>query len=99
MNEQKPRTALDLIDEAVAAAKHAAHSCRNELAREHFEFALALLTESWIAEDGQDARPVAQVIADVREGMDLFALVFSLPSSPLATKDRSFSAPAPKHRL
>jgi len=78
MNDPKPRTVLDLIDEAVASAKHAAHRCRNELAREHFEFALALLQESWIAEDGQEARTTAQVIADVREGMDLFALVFSL---------------------
>lgn len=89
MNDPNPRTVLDLIDAAVESAKYAAHRCRNELAREHFEFALALLTESWIAEDGQEARTTAQVITDVREGMDLFALVFSLnPSTPPTPKLR-----------
>lgn len=89
MNDPEPPTLLDLIDAAVATATRAAHGCRNELAREHFEFALALLRESWVAEDGQEARTTAQVIADVREAVDLFALVFQLnPSSPSATKDR-----------
>ena len=73
----KPPTILELIDEAVASAKNAAHSCRNELARDHFEFALALLRESWIAESGQQARSAAEVVADVREAFDIFALVFN----------------------
>ena len=67
---------LELIDNAVSAAKHAAHSCRNETTRELFEFALALLRESWIAEDGQDARSTAKVIEDVRWTQNLFARVF-----------------------
>lgn len=75
--EEKPPTILELIDEAVATAKHAAHCCRNERAREHFEFALALLTESWIAESGQEARSAGQVVADVRSAMNLFAAVFN----------------------
>ena len=72
-----PPTCLELIDEAVAAAKRAAHGCRDRRARDHFEYALALLRESWIAESGQDARSAGQVITDVRETMNLFALVFS----------------------
>lgn len=72
-----PPTVLELIDEAVAASKHAAHSCRDERAREHFEFALALLRESWIAESGQEARSAGQVVADVRSAMNLFAAVFN----------------------
>ena len=74
--EEAPTT-LELIDEAVAAAKLAAHCCRDRRARDHFEFALALLRESWIAESGQDARSAGQVVTDVREAMNLFALVFS----------------------
>lgn len=81
MNDPDPETesptVLDLIDEAVAAAKDAAHSCRNQLARDHFEFALALIRESWIAESGQEAREPARVVADVREAFDLFARVFN----------------------
>lgn len=68
---------LVLIDEAVAAAKRAAHACRNETAREHFGFALALLRESWIAEDGQQARSAGKVIEDVRWAMNLFSAVFA----------------------
>ena len=71
-----PQTILELIDEAVAAAKHAAHRCRDRKARDHFEFALALLREGWIAESGQEARSAGQVVADVREAMNLFAAVF-----------------------
>jgi hypothetical protein len=67
---------LELIDIAVSSAKHAAHSCRNETARELFEFALALLRESWIAEDGQQARGAAKVIEDVRWTQDLFTRIF-----------------------
>lgn len=67
---------LALIDAAVAAAKEAAHACRNEAARECFEFALALLRESWIAESGQTPRGAEKVIADVKWGLRLIAAVF-----------------------
>jgi hypothetical protein len=73
---QTPPGPLGLIDIAVSAAKHAAHSCRNETTRELFEFALALLRESWIAEDGQKARNAAKVIEDLRWTQNLFARVF-----------------------
>jgi len=73
---EKPPGPLGLIDIAVSSAKHAAHSCRNETARELFEFALALLRESWIAEDGQQARGAAKVIEDVRWTQDLFTRIF-----------------------
>jgi hypothetical protein len=75
-DNEPPQTVLELIDEAVAAAKDAAHSCRNQLARDHFEFALALLRESWIAESGQDARKPEKVVADVSEAFDLFSKAF-----------------------
>lgn len=68
-----PPSRLELIDEAVAAAKRAAHACRDATAREHFEFALALIRESWIAEDGQEARSAAKVIEDVRWAVNVFA--------------------------
>lgn len=68
---------LALIDEAVAAAKRAAHACGEPQAREHLEYALALLRESWVAEDGQQARGAGKVIEDVRWAMDLFAAVFA----------------------
>lgn len=71
-----PTETLALIDRAVAAAKEAAHACRNEAARECFEFALALLRESWIAESGQKARGAEGVIADVKWGLRLIAAVF-----------------------
>lgn len=74
-----PPTCLELIDEAVAAAKRAAHACRDGLAREHFEYALALLRESWIAESGQDARNAEKVCGDVRWAVEVF--------SKLATKE------------
>ena len=75
--DPEPPTILELIDEAVATARIAAHSCGSEIAREHFEFALALLRESWIAESGQKARDAAQVIADVREAFEIFAFAFN----------------------
>jgi len=75
--DPQPPTTLQLIDQAVATAKRAAHSCRHNLARDHFEFALALLRESWIAESGQEARSAAQVITDVRQVMNLFAAVLN----------------------
>jgi hypothetical protein len=71
-----PNETLRLIDVAVDAAKETAHACRSEVAREHFEFALALLRESWIAESGQNARGAEKVIADVKWGLRLVAAVF-----------------------
>jgi len=73
---------LELIDAARAAAKRAAHACHHPQAREHFEYALALIGESWIAEDGQNARSAGQVITDVRFGLELFAAVAARPLSP-----------------
>jgi hypothetical protein len=72
----KDRLTLELIDRAVDAAKEAAHACRNEEARECFEFALALLRESWIAESGQKPRGAEGVIADVKWGLRLIKAVF-----------------------
>lgn len=69
--------ALELIDRAVDAAKEAAHACHNEAARECFEFALALLRESWIAESGQNSRGAEKVIADVKWGLRLIEAVFA----------------------
>lgn len=77
MSDTGPPTPLELIDEAVASAKRAAHACRDPRTREHFEFALALLAESWIAESGQEARSPGRVVADVRSALDLFAVVFN----------------------
>ena len=70
-----PSETLAMIDRAVDAAKEAAHACRNEAGRECFEFALALLRESWIAESGQNARGAETVIADVKWGLRLIAAV------------------------
>jgi len=72
-----PTETLHLIDRAVDAAKEAAHACRSEAGRECFEFALALLRESWIAESGQNARGAEKVIADVKWGLRLIAAVFA----------------------
>jgi len=74
--DRYPAATLALIDAAVASAKEAAHACRNEAARECFEFALALLRESWIAESGQNVRGAEGVIADVKWGLRLIAAVF-----------------------
>lgn len=52
-----------------------AHGCRSAEGREHFEFALALLRESWIAESGQRARTAAQVIGDVQQGLRMIAAI------------------------
>ena len=81
-DHQAPPTALELIDEAVALTRRAAHCCRDQTAREHFEYALALLTESWVAESGQKARRAARVIADVRDALALFATVAARPLPP-----------------
>ena len=64
----KDRLTLELIDRAVDAAKEAAHACQNEAARECFEFALALLRESWIAESGQTPRGAEVVFAKAEKG-------------------------------
>ena len=77
-----PPSTLELIDLAVTAAKRAAHSCHNDTAREHFEFALALLRETWIAESGQEARSPAQVVADVTWAMTFFATMAERPLPP-----------------
>lgn len=74
--KRKPPSTLELIDVAVSSAKHAAHNCRNETAREHFEFAQALLRESWIAESGQETRKPLEVVSDVKRMTDIFAAVF-----------------------
>ena len=75
-SSQEP-PALELIDRAIGAAKDAAHACHDKQARECFEFALALLRESWIAESGQTPRGAEKVIADVKWGMRLIATVFA----------------------
>jgi hypothetical protein len=74
--ERKPPSTLELIDQAVSSAKHAAHSCRNETARQLFEYAMALLRETWIAESGQEARQPLEVVSDVQRMTDIFAAVF-----------------------
>ena len=74
---QKPPSTLELIDTAVSSAKHAAHNCRNQTTRELFEFALALLRESWIAESGQEARKPLEVVSDVQQMTAIFAAVFN----------------------
>jgi len=73
--DRYPEQTLRLIDASVVAAKEAAHACHNEAARECFEFALALLRESWIAESGQTPRGAEKVIADVKWGLRLIAAV------------------------
>lgn len=75
-DHEKPPGPLGLIDIAVSSAKHAAHSCRNQTTRELFEFALALLRETWIAESGQEARKPLEVVSDVQRMSDIFAAVF-----------------------
>ena len=78
MNDHEtPPGPLDLIDTAVSSAKHAAHSCRNQTTRDLFEFALALLRESWIAESGQEARKPLEVVSDVQQMTAIFAAVFN----------------------
>ena len=69
--------ALELIDAATAAAKRAARACGNPLAKEHLEYSLALVSESWIAESGQEARTPQAVVANVNAALDLFALVLA----------------------
>ena len=75
-DHETPPGPLGLIDIAVGAAKHAAHTCCNETTRELFEFALALLRESWIAESGQEARKPLEVVSDVQRMTDIFAAIF-----------------------
>lgn len=82
-----PAGALALLDRATGAARAAAHACHCPLAREHLEYALALLSESWIAEDGQQARTPARLIADVRGALDLFAALAARSASPPTTSN------------
>ena len=77
MNHEGNELTLELIDLATAAAKRAAHACGNPLAKEHLEYALALISESWIAESGQEARKPQAVVADVASSLRLFELVCS----------------------
>lgn len=74
-------TVLDLIDRARDLAKAAAHACHDETARRHFEYALALIGEAWIAESGQEARTPERITADVRCALDLFAVLAPKPST------------------
>ncbi len=73
--KRKPPSTLELIDLAVSSAKHAAHNCRNETTREHFDLALALLREGWIAESGQEARGAGQVVSDVVKMTAFFSAI------------------------
>lgn len=77
------QTSLELIDRARDAAKAAAHTCHDETARRHFEYALAHISEAWIAEDGQNARSPAQVIADLNWAINLFDSITPEPSLPI----------------
>ena len=72
---------LNLIDRARDAARAAAHACRDETARRHFEYALALIGEAWIAESGQQARSPERITADVRCALDLFAALAPQPAT------------------
>ena len=60
---------LELIDKSLATAKEAAHRAQNRIARDHFEYALAHLRESWIAESGQNARSAEKIHIDVQNGL------------------------------
>lgn len=82
MSHHNPTSALALIDQAVNAAKEAAHAARDQTAREHFEFALALLRESWIAESGQVARSAGEVVEDVDRGLRLIARLAATAPEP-----------------
>ena len=67
-----------MIDRAVAAAREAANTCRNEAPRECCEVALALPRESWIAESGfrnGGAQGAEGVVADVKRGLRLIVAV------------------------
>lgn len=77
MNHEGNELTLELIDQATNATKRAAHACANPLAKEHLEYALALVSESWIAESGQEARKPQTLVADVASSLRLFALVFA----------------------
>ena len=78
MTKPQPEGLLALIEAAEAATTTATQASQNPLARAHLEIALALIREAWIAEDGQEARPAFEVIAEVQEAENLFALAFRL---------------------
>jgi hypothetical protein len=75
MNHEGNELTLELIDQATNAAKRAAHACANPLAKEHLEYALALISESWIAASGQEARKPQTVVADVASSLRLFEIL------------------------
>ena len=64
--------ALKQLDKAISTTKQAAHACNNPQAQEHLEYALALITECWIAEDGQQARPPATIVNEVKNALNIF---------------------------
>ena len=64
--------ALNQIDKAIAATKQAAHAVTNPQAKEHLEYALALITECWIAESGQQARPAKEIVSNVTSALEIF---------------------------
>lgn len=64
--------ALELIDQATAATTKAIQAGTNPQAKEHLEYARALVTESWIAEDGQQARDPQTIVTEVKNSFALF---------------------------
>ncbi len=69
---QQTKYALNKIDQAIAATTNAAHAITNPQAKEHLEYALALVTECWIAEDGQQARPAKEIVSNVTSALEIF---------------------------
>ena len=74
---EQPGHVLELIDAATCAAERATHASQNEDTREFLDFALALMKEAWICEDGQECRQPAEVIDEVRQTRNMLDLVFS----------------------
>lgn len=71
-SKQQTQHTLKQIDQAITATKQAAHACENPQAKEHLEYALALVTECWIAESHQQARDAQTVISNVSTALELF---------------------------
>ena len=69
---QTNQYALNQIDKAIAATKQAAHVITNPQAKDHLEYALALITECWIAESGQQARSAQEIISYVTSALEIF---------------------------
>jgi hypothetical protein len=86
-----PPAALELIDRATGASKSAAHACRDQTARRHFEHALAHIAEAWLAESGQTARTPARLSDDLRRVLALFdSLAKSQTPSSFINQPSSF---------